>query len=56
MSAPQPNHTWSVGDTVLWPNGVEGRVCGIDFDDCTIMDECGGWIAMADVDLLEAGQ
>ena len=56
MSAPQPGHAWTAGDTVLWPNGVEGKVCGVDFDDRALMDHCGGWHDMADVDLLEAGQ
>jgi hypothetical protein len=35
---------------VLWPNGVEGKVCGVDFDDGTLLDECGGWHPIASVD------
>ena len=50
------NHAWIVGDTVLWSNGIEGKVCGVDFDDCTLMDHCGGWHDMAEVDLLEVAQ
>lgn len=41
--------TWAAGDRVLWPNGVEGEVCGVDFDDDTLLDHCGGWHSMADV-------
>lgn len=46
------DHAWKAGDTVLWPNGVEGKVCGVDFDDCALLDHCGGWHNMADVDLI----
>ena len=43
---------WSAGQRVVWPNGVEGAVCGVDFSDGTLLDECGGWHDMADVDVL----
>lgn len=38
-----------IGENVIWPNGVEGRVAGIDEDDKQIMDECGGWHDFCDV-------
>lgn len=43
---------WRKGDRVLWPNGVEGEVMAVDFDDRTVMDECGGWHPIAFVDRL----
>lgn len=43
---------WRIGDRVIWPNGVEGAVLGIDLDDCLLLDDCGGWIDMADVDFI----
>ena len=52
MSAPQPEHTWSTSDIVLWPNGVEGRVYGVDWEDNLLMDECGDWFCAEDVDLV----
>lgn len=30
-------------ESVIWPNGVEGPVEGIDESDNTILDHCGGW-------------
>jgi hypothetical protein len=47
-------HAWRSGDRVVWPNGVEGVVQGVDFDDCTLLDECGAWVSMYDVDLAGA--
>lgn len=41
---------FQIGDRVLWPNGVEGRVAAIDASDNTVMDECGGWHKAMDVD------
>ena len=43
---------FKIGDTVLWPNGIEGVVMGVDYDDETLLDHCGAWIAMDDVDVL----
>lgn len=43
---------WAAGDRVLWPNGVEGFVCGVDFSDGTLLDDCGGWHPIADCDRL----
>jgi hypothetical protein len=45
---------WTKGDRVLLPNGVESEVCGVDFDDQQIMDECGGWHDMFDCDRLSS--
>lgn len=41
---------FKIGDVVLWPNGVEGAVRGIDASDGTLLDHCGGWHAAADVE------
>ncbi len=38
-----------IGENVIWPNGVEGRVAAIDEVDQEIMDECGGWHPFANV-------
>ena len=47
MSAPE---TWTKGDLVIWPNGTVGEVMAVDFDDLMLMDHCGGWHNMADVE------
>jgi hypothetical protein len=40
------------GDVVLWPNGVEGVVQGVEQTDTALLllDECGGWIDAYDCD------
>lgn len=43
---------FKVGDLVLWPNGVEGAVAGIDTLDNELLDHCGGWHPAADVERL----
>lgn len=43
---------FKIGDTVLWPNGVEGAVSGINSLDDTLMDHCGGWHRAYDVEKL----
>jgi hypothetical protein len=43
------------GDIVLWPNGVEGEVCGFDADEGLLMDSCGAWIDTRDVDPIRRG-
>lgn len=43
---------FKIGDAVLWPNGVEGEVHGIDANDGTLLDHCGGWHDASDVDRL----
>lgn len=45
---------WSSGDVVVWPNGTVGKVCGVDFSDDTLLDDCGGWHSMNDCDLVES--
>ena len=42
---------FKIGDIVLWPNGVEGPVMGVDHCDATLLDHCGAWHAMDDVNL-----
>lgn len=39
-----------VGHHGLRPNGTEFRVCAVDEDDRTVMDEFGTWYAYADCD------
>ena len=47
---------FKIGDTVLWPNGIEGVVMGVDYDDATLLRaEDGAWIAIDDVDLIKQG-
>lgn len=46
-----PDRIFSVGDRVLWANGVEGRVAAVD--GTQIMDECGGWHEADDVEIAE---
>ena len=46
---------FKIGDTVSWPNGVKGVVMGVDHSDATLLDDCGGWHAMDDVDLIKQG-
>ena len=46
---------FKLGDIVRWPNGIESAVCGIDNEDATLMDDCGGWIAMVEVDPIKRG-
>ena len=41
---------WAKGDRVVWPNGIVGEIAAVDFDDQTLMDHCGGWHDMNDVD------
>ena len=43
---------FSIGERVTWPNGVIGPVCGIDTEDDTLLDECGGWISADEVEKL----
>ena len=44
---------FKIGDIVLWPNGVEGVVMGVDHDDATLLRaDDGAWIAMDDVNAL----
>ena len=51
-----PRDYIKTGDIVLWPNGVEGVVMGVDHDDATLLRaEDGAWIAMDDVDLIKQG-
>jgi hypothetical protein len=50
-----PRDYIKTGDIVLWPNGVEGVVMGVDHDDATLLDHCGAWIAIDDVDLIKQG-
>lgn len=40
---------FNLGDIVLWPNGVQGPVMGVDHSDATLLDHCGAWVAMDDV-------
>lgn len=44
--------TFQIGERVLWPNGVEGEVRGIDFSNDTLLDHCGGWHEARNVDKL----
>ena len=47
---------YEIGDVVLWPNGVEGHVCGIDNDEGLLLDGCGGWHDARDVDPISREQ
>ncbi len=42
-----------IGHNGLSPNGTEFRVCAIDEDDRTVMDENGTWLFFADCDFPE---
>lgn len=39
-----------IGEIVRWPNGTDGPVRGINMDDDTLLDHCGGWISAFEVD------
>ena len=44
--------SFNIGDTVLWSNGVEGEVKGINTLDGQLMDHCGGWHLAGSVERL----
>lgn len=49
---PDPAIDWRAGDRVLWPNGIEGEVAAVDFDDMEVMNHGGAWVPMSEVDRL----
>jgi hypothetical protein len=42
---------FSIGSSVLWPNGTLGKVTAIDHAEDMLQDECGGWSKAYDCDL-----
>lgn len=44
--------SFTLGQAILLPNGVESTVCGIDTLDNEIMDHTGGWHAAGEVEVL----
>jgi len=51
--APERFQKLGIGESVIWPNGVEGPIIAIDESDGTLLDHCGGWHDYAEVEAAE---
>ena len=44
------SYEWRKGDRFLVPGFFESTVAAVDFDDMQVMDDCGGWHDMAEIE------